>query len=439
MSTQIFCNAGTVANLAASGTEIQWYEAPTGGLALTAGTALTTGTTYYATQTITACESVNRLAVTATINAPFAPTGSSTQTVCSGAVISDLSAIGTGIQWYAASTGGTALLSGSTVTNGTTYYASQTIDGCESVNRFAVNVIFGIPGAPTGSATQVFCNSATVGNLSAVGSIIQWYSANSGGTALSTGTSLASGSYFATQTVNGCESSDLLEVTVTINAPVAPSGNPTQTFCSAATVNDLNATGTDVAWYSTATGGTPLASSAALSNGTYYASQTINGCESANRLAVAVTVTILNSNVTQSGITLTATQSGANYTWVDCNNGNQPIAGASGQSYTPTANGSYAVEIDLNGCSTMSSCVQITSVGLVEDKVEMLNIQPNPTSGMLIITVSQPTDAVVTSSNGAIITTLKLEGETVLDATKYATGVYYLRTSEGQTVKFIKQ
>jgi hypothetical protein len=46
---------------------------------------------------------------------------------------------------------------------------------------------------------------------------------------------------------------------------------------------------------------------------------------------------------------------------------------------------------------------------------------------------------VVTASNGAIITTLKLEGETVLDATKYATGVYYLRTSEGQTVKFIKE
>jgi hypothetical protein len=87
----------------------------------------------------------------------------------------------------------------------------------------------------------------------------------------------------------------------------------------------------------------------------------------------------------------------------------------------------------------MSSCVQITSVGLEEDKVEMLNIQPNPTSGMLIITVSQPTDAVVTASNGTIITTLKLEGETVLDATKYATGVYYLRTSEGQTVKFIKE
>jgi hypothetical protein len=58
---------------------------------------------------------------------------------------------------------------------------------------------------------------------------------------------------------------------------------------------------------------------------------------------------------------------------------------------------------------------------------------------MLMITVSQPTNAVVSAANGTVIATLKLEGETVLDATKFATGVYYLRTTQGQTVKFIKQ
>jgi hypothetical protein len=147
----------------------------------------------------------------------------------------------------------------------------------------------------------------------------------------------------------------------------------------------------------------------------------------------------VNANVTQTGNTLTATQSGANYTWVDCNNGNQPIAGANGQSFTPTANGSYAVEIELNGCSVISTCVQISSVGLNEDKLDLLTIQPNPTSGLLMITVSLPTVAVVTAANGKVIAALKLEGETVLDATQFATGVYYIRTSEGQTVKFIKQ
>jgi hypothetical protein len=70
---------------------------------------------------------------------------------------------------------------------------------------------------------------------------------------------------------------------------------------------------------------------------------------------------------------------------------------------------------------------------------EILSVYPNPSSGMLMITVSQPTNAVVSSASGSVIATLKLEGETVLDATKFATGVYYLRTTQGQTVKFIKQ
>jgi hypothetical protein len=163
------------------------------------------------------------------------------------------------------------------------------------------------------------------------------------------------------------------------------------------------------------------------------------GCNEATSASVTLTVDAVNANVTQTGNTLTATQSGANYTWVDCNNGNQAIAGANGQSFTPTANGSYAVEIELNGCSVISTCVQISSVGLNEDKLDLLTIQPNPTSGLLMITVSQPTVAVVTAANGKVVAALKLEGETVLDASQFATGVYYIRTSEGQTVKFIKQ
>jgi len=86
------------------------------------------------------------------------------------------------------------------------------------------------------------------------------------------------------------------------------------------------------------------------------------------------------------------------------------------------------------------SCISLfSSVGLDEDKLDLLTIQPNPTSGLLMITVLQPTNAVVSAANGTVIATLKLEGKTVLDATQFATGVYFLRTSEGQTVMFIKE
>lgn len=70
-----------------------------------------------------------------------------------------------------------------------------------------------------------------------------------------------------------------------------PSGNTTQTLCSASTVANLTATGTNIKWYATSTGGTALASTTALVNGsTYFASQTVNGCESTTRLGVIVSL-----------------------------------------------------------------------------------------------------------------------------------------------------
>jgi hypothetical protein len=162
-------------------------------------------------------------------------------------------------------------------------------------------------------------------------------------------------------------------------------------------------------------------------------------CGTVSSEVATLTVTAVNSDVTQTGNTLTAVQSGANYTWVDCNNGNQPIAGANGQSFTPTTIGSYAVEIELNGCSALSTCVQINSVGLEDDKEFVFGVQPNPASDILNITVSYPTSAVIAASNGTIVKTLALEGMNTIDINLFAKGVYYIRTAEGHTEKFIKE
>ena len=78
---------------------------------------------------------------------------------------------------------------------------------------------------------------------------------------------------------------------MTVNpTPSAPSASA-QTFCSDAnpTVANLVASGSSLAWYNVAVGGSALASSTALSSGTYYVSQTVTGCESTRTL---VTVTV---------------------------------------------------------------------------------------------------------------------------------------------------
>jgi len=82
-----------------------------------------------------------------------APTGSTLQTLCSGSTVANLTATGTNIQWYSAISGGTALASTTSLVNGTTYYASQTVSGCESTTRLEVIVSLNNPTVSASSTT----------------------------------------------------------------------------------------------------------------------------------------------------------------------------------------------------------------------------------------------------------------------------------------------
>ncbi|MFD2602494.1 Ig-like domain-containing protein, partial [Flavobacterium suzhouense] len=296
-ATQDFCNAGTVADLVATGTAIKWYAAATGGTALASTTALVNGTTYYASQTIGSCESINRTARTANITVVAAPTiVNANQTFCNAGTVADLMPNDASIKWYAAATGGTALTSTTVLVNGTTYYASQTVGGCEGLSRGAVTVTLNVVAAPAiSNAAQVFCNNATIADLLPNGAEIKWYNVATGGTALVSTDALVSGTtYYASQTVNGCEG--LLRGTVTATVLVTPApvvDNTAQVFCNTATVADLMPNDASIKWYAAATGGTPLLATEALVSGTpYFASQTIDGCEGLIRTEVTATINV---------------------------------------------------------------------------------------------------------------------------------------------------
>ena len=85
---QSFCTTATVANLTATGTNLQWYDVTTGGTALAPTTLLTTGT-YYVSQTEGSCESP-RTTVNVTVTPQIAPTFTTTSVVCSGTSLTDL-------------------------------------------------------------------------------------------------------------------------------------------------------------------------------------------------------------------------------------------------------------------------------------------------------------------------------------------------------------
>jgi large repetitive protein len=172
-------------------------------------------------------------------------------------------------------------------TAGTYTIEGKNADASVLMNGSAIIVELKSPGPPVGDALQSFCeaSSPSIANLAAVGENVLWYSVSSGGSPLPASTLLVNGNhYYASQTVAGCISLARLDVTVTLNpTPPAPAGSGNQSFCTGdlPTVASLVAIGTDIKWYTASSGGTLLTPETLLVHNTrYYASQTVNGCES---------------------------------------------------------------------------------------------------------------------------------------------------------------
>jgi hypothetical protein len=80
---------------------------------------------------------------------------------------------GSNIKWYSASTGGSALATSTVLVNGTTYYASQTINGVESATRLAVTATVApcitAPSITTNAVSNIGSTTATFnGNITAI-------------------------------------------------------------------------------------------------------------------------------------------------------------------------------------------------------------------------------------------------------------------------------
>lgn len=306
---QNFCSSANaqVKDLVAtstSGSTIDWYF---GSLTTPSiSTDFLKNGKYYAAENISGCESATRLEIDVNILNPMPPTTSSaSQNFCStlNAKVSDLSAIasiGYSINWYNTSNGTAPLSINDLLSNGT-YYATQAKSGCESSGRLSVIVTIIDPAKPTTtSKVQSFCSSldAKIGDLAAssVGSI-NWYSTNTGNTALSNNALLVDGNlYYAASSIGSpsCESASRLEVEAKIIQQSDPViDNPQQSFCSSMNpkVSDLSATTSigSIKWYLDNTTNTALNGNEILYNGKYFASSIVSTCES-SRIEMEVSI-----------------------------------------------------------------------------------------------------------------------------------------------------
>ncbi len=313
-----------------------------------------------------------------------------------------------------------------------TYTATATSNpaGCETSSTVTVTTTETAP--PTASA-QSFCNSATVEDLAATGTDVQWYNVSNGGTPLANTAVLATGMYYASQTLNSCESTRT-SVVVTVTTTAAPTASA-QTVCTGATIADLVATGTDVQWYTALTGGTALANTAELVTGTYFASQTLNTCESL-RTSVEVTVNALpTTTITRTDDTLTASEANATYQWVLCDASSTPIAGATSQSYTATAIGSYAVIVTLNDCTATSECFELNTLSTKTFDAAKLGYYPNPVTDVLTVSHTDIISGIqVFDITGRLVRNLKANSnEVLIDMVNMPASVYIVKVFTNST------
>jgi len=424
-----YCQGATASALTATGTSLKWYTQATGGTGSTTAPVPSTTSagiqTYYVSQTTGGCESP-RAGITVTVAASPAPDVTSPVSYCLGESASALTATGTSLKWYTVATGGTGSTTApvpTTTTAGTqTYYVSQTTGTCESSRAvITVNVIQAT--APVVTAQINYCQGVSAVPLTATGTSLKWYTTETGGTFATTAptpstATIGTQNYWVSQTVNSCES-PRAKITVSVGGAVAaPSAVSPVSYCQGAASTTLTATGSNLKWYTSATGGTgstvaPTPSTQAAGTTSYFVSQTGNGCES-NRSEIVVTVKAAPSAPTvntpviyglaEMAIPLTAT--GSNLKWYTSATGGTGSAVAPTPATTAIGSTTYYVsQTNVEGCEGPRAAIVVNVMDLlpvyrtetapvidgVEDEIWGSAIQKSITN-VILPSVSSPED-----------------------------------------------
>ena len=190
--------------------------------------------------------------------------------------------------------------------------------------------------------------------------------------------------YAITTTAYGCSNTQNVTVTVNplISAPTAVTATPASICTGGSTSLKATSAGNTIRWYTVATGGTSIGSSASGVNfpvtlsttTTYYAEAVItsSGCSSATRTAITVTVTqlpVLSSSLTATACSATlfsysatSATTGATFSWtraVKTGISNPAGSGSTGNISETLINTTtspvvvtYAITTTANGCSS---------------------------------------------------------------------------------------
>lgn len=129
---------------------------------------------------------------------------------------------------------------------------------------------------------------------------------------------------------------------------------------------------------------------------------------------------------------MTAQPSGMNYQWIDCTTG-QDIMGETNSVFSPAQTGSYAVEINTEGCMAVSDCEDIIIVSVEPNERSVENVFPNPFSNFIVLEKASAINIRYTLMDlcgKVIIQESTNASRAVIETSNLDRGVYFLRIGE---------
>jgi hypothetical protein len=168
----------------------------------------------------------------------------------------------------------------------------------------------------------------------------------------------------------------------------------------------------------------------------------VAGCDSVVTLDLIIN-SVSDNTTSVSYMTITANNTKATYQWLDCDNNYAKIVGETGRNFIATANGNYAVELIENGCIDTSSCVSITTVGVIETNFDqMFKVFPNPSEGEFTIDLgNEYKSAVITIRNAnsrIVYSSSNISKSTIQLALDEPAGVYFIEIASSDKIAILK-
>jgi hypothetical protein len=247
-----------------------------------------------------------------------------------------------------------------------------------------------------------------------------------------------------TNTTNCSTTSSSISVTVKASPTAYITYNTPLTFCDGSLVVLTAVVGNNITYQWRKNGvaipGSSTPSYNATQTGTYtiFATNTLTGC-SANSAPVQVVVfPITIPVIIRNGITFSTTTNFASYQWLL---NSVPIPGATSQTYTAVANGTYRVKVkDANGCESFSDPEFLYDLGVnnTTNLLTQIKLYPNPTNGLVHIDAPVDVQIIVRDYTGKVI--MSEDHTNLIDLTNFADGIYmvFVNDLQGNLIKVEK-